>query len=340
MKSIATFFLFAATLCAFQTHVYGQETQRSIQWNTNFEKAVAEAKTSNKPLLLLFTGTGWCPFCVRLDKEVFTTSEFANAAGKEFVFVKLDFPKGGTQDPRLQAQNDQLAQRFQVRAYPTVVVIDANQKLIGTTGYRPGGAAPYAAHLLKMIKEYTSYKQQMQTVGTQKLSGGQLKHLLDKARSLALYGDESELVRAGMDSDQKSYFQIERYRMLSKEGALQAPEALSLKKELLQKDPPELQHNAYDIALIEFETLSEQMDVEEISPEVVVEPLVSYLEKFGGEDKQNTWRLQMMIFQVYLDHNKVAQALRYAQSSYDAAPATVQPEIAAAIRNLSAELEN
>lgn len=339
MKSYATLILFAAALCAFHTYAYGQSTaSKGVQWNTNFESAVAEAKSSSKPLILLFTGTGWCPACVRLEKEVFSTADFSDAAGKEFIFVKLDFPKGGSPDPRVQAQNDQLAERFYVRQYPTVVVLDSEQHQIGTTGYRPGGGAPYAAHLLKMLKEYTSYKQQMKTVGSQKYSGGQLKHLLEKARALEFYGDVNELVKIGMESDQKGYFQIERYRMLAKEGALQEPEAISLKQELLQSDSPHLQQNAYYIALIEFEILSNE-EGGLLAPELAVAPLVKYLEKFSSQDKENTWRLEMLISQVFLDNNKLAQALRYAQSSYDSAPATVQPQIASAIRNLTAHLE-
>lgn len=338
MKSYTTFIFIAVALCAFQGLAFGQTNHKGIQWNTNFENAVAEAKANNKPLLLLFTGTGWCPACVRLEKEVFSNADFANTVGKEFVFVKLDFPKGGSQDPRLQTQNDQLANRFYVRGYPTVVIIDADQNQIGTSGYRPGGAAPYAAHLLKMIKEYASYKQQMQNVGSQKYSGGQLKHLLEKARALEFYGDANELVKIGMESDQKGYFQIERYRMLAKEGALKNPEAVALKKELLQSDSPHLQQNAYHIALIEFEILSNEEG--QNSPEQVVAPLVGYLEKFGSQDKENSWRLEMLISQVFLDHNKLDQALRYAQSSYDSAPAAVQPQIATAIRNLTAHLED
>lgn len=342
MKSLTTLIFFAIAVCAFQGHLYAaQDAKKSIQWQTSFETAVAESKSTKKPILLLFTGGSWCPACVLLEKEVLSTQEFADATAKEFIFVKLIFPKSGanSDDPRTLAQNNQLADRFYVRGYPTIVVLDPEQKQIGSTGYRPGGPTPYITHLLKMVKEYTSYKQQMQNVGTQKFSGGQLKHLLDKARSLEFYGDINEIIRIGMESDQKAYFQIERYRLMAKEKALQEPEAIALKQELLQSDSPQLQQNAYQIALIDFEVLSNEAELEEISPEFAVAPLVSYLDKFAGQDKENTWRLQMLISQVFLDNNKLAQALRYAQSSYEAAPAKVQPEIATAIRNLSAELE-
>lgn len=340
MKSAATLFLFAVSFFVFPGYVFGQTQQQSIQWNTNFEKAVSEAKAQNKPLLLFFTGTGWCGPCAKLEKEVFSTPEFANAVGNQFIFVKLDFPRGNTQDPHLRAQNEQLAQKFYIRGYPTVVVLDPDQNQMGTAGYRAGGASAYASYLMKMVNEYTSYKQQMKNVGTQKLSGGQLRHLFDKARALEFYSDADELVKVGMESDQKDFFQTERYRVLAKENSLQDPEAIAIKQELLRSDGPQVQNNAYQIALIEFEVLSNAMDGEELAPELVVAPLLSYLDKFGGQDKENTWRLQMLISQVFLDHNNVDLALRYAQSSYDAAPPKVQPEIASAIRNLSAHLQD
>ena len=79
------------------------------------------------------------------------------------------------------------------------------------------------------------------------------------------------------------------------------------------------------------------MEKENYSAELAIAPLVAYLEKFGSQDKENKWRLQMIISQVYLDKNKLAQALHYAQSSYDAAPTAIKPEIATAIRNLQTQ---
>ena len=311
-----------------------------LTWITNYEEAVQQAKTTQKPILLFFTGSGWCPACERLEKEVFTTPEFAQAAGGQFVFVKLDFPRNGnSKDPRLDAQNNQLMNKYSVRGFPTVILLDSQQQKIGVTGYRPGGAQAFASHLQKMVSDYKTYKHGVSLMQSQKVQGKQLKSLFEKAHSLDLKEDELAIIKAGVESDQKIFFQIEQYRALADEGLIHAPEAVALKQQLLAEDPTNAQKTHYYVAVIEFEAFSNEMEKENYSPELAVAPLVNYLERFGTQDKQNKWRLQMIISQVFLDKNKLALALRYAQSSYEAAPATVQPEIATAIRNLKSQSE-
>lgn len=125
----------------------------SIRWLTNYDEALQQAKATSKPVVLLFTGRGWCPYCVKLEEEVFNTSEFANAAGNRFIFVLLDFPRGGGQDARTKEQNQRLQNKFNVGGYPTVVVVDSNGQMIGQTGYQPGGGSSYARHLLQVARQ-------------------------------------------------------------------------------------------------------------------------------------------------------------------------------------------
>jgi protein disulfide-isomerase len=80
------------------------------------------------------------------------------------------------------------------------------------------------------------------------------------------------------------------------------------------------------------------MDKENYSPDLACAPLTAYINTYGKQDQENLWRLEMIISQVYLDKDKISQALKYAKSSFDAAPKTVQPEIAMAIKNIEAQL--
>jgi protein disulfide-isomerase len=73
---------------------------------------------------------------------------------------------------------------------------------------------------------------------------------------------------------------------------------------------------------------------ESLHPELTVASLIDYIEKFGKRDTENVWRLLMIVSQVYFDEDKHLEALEYAQSSYQAAPPSVQPEIATAIKNI------
>lgn len=308
-----------------------------IQWLTHYEDAVNQSIATNKPVLMFFTGSGWCTWCDKLEEEVFETREFHEAAGDKFIFLKVDYPKKDSSfymamEPQVKEQNKQLLSRFNIRSYPTVIVLDGRtQHSMGITGYRAGGPRQYASHLQRIVSDYASYKQQMGSLSTQKVPSDNLKRLYEKANELDLDDDINRIVKAGMVSDNDFFFKLERYRYLAEEGAIHDPEAVALRQQLLAADSDNSRKAQYQIAVIEFEEYSEENNY---SPEKAVAPLVSYIEKFGNRDKENVWRLQMIISQVYLDHNKFLEALKYAQSSYDSAPAAVQPEIALTISNM------
>lgn len=117
-------------------------------WLMDFEKAKALAQAQDKDLLINFAGSDWCYWCQRLEREVFSKPAFVQAAGGRFVFVLVDFPQDKSQQSaELQQQNERLAQRFGVKAFPTVVLADAGGRPYAQTGYREGGAQAYLQHL-------------------------------------------------------------------------------------------------------------------------------------------------------------------------------------------------
>jgi protein disulfide-isomerase len=306
-----------------------------VNWKTNYEQAVAESKASSKPLVLFFTGSDWCGWCNRLDEEAFDTAEFADGTRDKFIFVKLDYPLYSQQDPQLKTQNQQLKQKFNIRSYPTVIIWDAqSNQQIGQTGYRPGGGKQYAAHLSQMLNDYSAYKQKVSTLHENKFSGDELKQLHEKAKELQLVNDTTQIAKVGIKSDQALYFLVERYHFLVDEGLIHSAEAVAIKQQLFALDPKNEKSTHYQIAVIDFEAYNEEMERNNFSADLAIAPLTDYIEKFGANDKENLWRLQMIISQVYLDKNEMKNALRHAERSYKAAPSSVQPEIAKAIKNI------
>ena len=123
-------------------------------WETNFGHALKEAKKNSKYLLLNFSGSDWCVYCKKLDKEVFNNKDFQKYARKNFVCVILDFPFNKPQDETLKSQNTALAGRYRVQGYPTIVILNSKGKLVQKTGYLPGGAKNYIEHLKEIIVAY------------------------------------------------------------------------------------------------------------------------------------------------------------------------------------------
>jgi thioredoxin-related protein len=127
-------------------------------WLDDYKKAQQEAKASNKLLLLDFTGSDWCGFCIQLDKEVFSQPNFKEYASKNLVLLELDFPRPGgsrwkAQAAEVKKQNQELAQQYQVQGFPTLVVLNGDgQKLWQFDGYFPGGTEALIAELEKLRK--------------------------------------------------------------------------------------------------------------------------------------------------------------------------------------------
>ena len=125
---------------------------QELVWQTDINKAITISSKEKKPMLLFFTGSDWCGWCIRLQKEVLKTPEFATWAKKNVVLVELDFPRNTPQSDAIKSQNAGIQQAFGVQGYPTVWFASAKQKDgkpsftgIGNTGYLAGGPAAWLA---------------------------------------------------------------------------------------------------------------------------------------------------------------------------------------------------
>ena len=107
-------------------------------WLTDLNAAKVQATQENKKLLLDFTGSDWCYYCKKLDAEVFATPEF-QAYAKNYILVRLDYPRHKEQPATEKAQNAALGKQFNINGYPTVILLDATgQELKREEGYNPG----------------------------------------------------------------------------------------------------------------------------------------------------------------------------------------------------------
>jgi len=99
-----------------------------------------------------FSGSDWCGWCIKLDKEVFGQDAFAAEAPKSFVLLKLDFPRKKELSAEVKKQNAEWQARFRITGYPTIVLADGTGKPYARTGYKAGGAEKYMEHLATLRK--------------------------------------------------------------------------------------------------------------------------------------------------------------------------------------------
>jgi thioredoxin-related protein len=121
-------------------------------WMTDYSAALAKAKAENKPLFVKFTGSDWCGWCIRMDKEILDKRAFKTYAEANVVRVYLDFPSKKPQPEALKAQNERLQRQFGVRGFPTVVVLSPEGTEIGRMGYMRGGPQPFLDELKGIVE--------------------------------------------------------------------------------------------------------------------------------------------------------------------------------------------
>jgi protein disulfide-isomerase len=122
----------------------------SAGWETNYEKALATAKTEKKMVLLDFTGSDWCGWCIKLDKEVFSKPAFKKYAKENLVLVELDFPQNKHQTKKIEEQNAALAKQYGIKGYPTIIILNSEGQQVGKLGYLEGGPDAFIAELEKL----------------------------------------------------------------------------------------------------------------------------------------------------------------------------------------------
>lgn len=105
------------------------------KWITDYDKALEESSDRNIPILALFTGSDWCPYCMDLEKDVLSQEEFIDFASKSFVLLYLDFPQNKKIDPKLEKQNEKLSEQYSVEGFPTILILDKKGKVIDECGY-------------------------------------------------------------------------------------------------------------------------------------------------------------------------------------------------------------
>jgi thioredoxin-related protein len=120
-------------------------------WTTDYKMAQQEAKANHKLLLLDFTGSDWCGFCFQLDKAILSQPQFKNYASKNLILMEVDFPRRKAQSVETRKQNQELAQRYQVEGFPTLVILNGEGKTLWRCdGLYVGGIAAFLAELDKV----------------------------------------------------------------------------------------------------------------------------------------------------------------------------------------------
>ena len=101
-------------------------------WQQDFSNAEKLAKSSDKPMLIFFTGSDWCGPCKMLVSDVFESEKFNKEVQNDFVLYEADFPRNKDLVTTSQrSDNYKLKNKYNVSSYPTIVIVNGKGKALG-----------------------------------------------------------------------------------------------------------------------------------------------------------------------------------------------------------------
>ena len=135
-------------LCASLVVLLLSASAGAAAWMTDFEAAKTVAAKEKKMLLLDFTGSDWCGWCIKMKKETLDQEAFKAYADKNLVLVEVDFPQRKTLPAVVKKQNDGLMKKYGVQGFPSYVVLDSTGKELGRQPeYLKGGPSAFIAKI-------------------------------------------------------------------------------------------------------------------------------------------------------------------------------------------------
>jgi thioredoxin-related protein len=109
-------------------------------WLTDLDAGLKAAAEAKKHVMVEFTGSDWCPPCMKMHKEIFSQEDFVKKASEKFILVKLDFPNKKEQSEEEKKANQAAAEKFGIKGFPTVLILDSEGKEVDKqVGYSGAG---------------------------------------------------------------------------------------------------------------------------------------------------------------------------------------------------------
>jgi thioredoxin-related protein len=142
-----------------QQHVItNPAVSNQINWLKDFSEGIRQSQATGKPILILFTGTSWCPACIKLEREVLKKPELAHALSDQFIFVKAEFPRYSEEEIQRSPYKG-LLDRYQINSFPTMVIVNSNGEKLTTLPYKPTGPTFYIQQLREFLNHYAQQRQ-------------------------------------------------------------------------------------------------------------------------------------------------------------------------------------
>ncbi|WIO73901.1 thioredoxin family protein [Porticoccaceae bacterium LTM1] len=192
------------------------------EWLTDMDQAQAIAKKEDKDILMFFTGSDWCGYCIKLGNEVFSKKEFLEYALQHFVLVELDLPSADDIITEEQREHNEFWRvKLEVSGFPSVFLTDASADPYALTGYKKGGPKPYIEYIEQLRANDVRIQKYM--ADAEQLSGVERARILDKVLKFkgAFIENRAELEREVLEISKSDKSLNAEYKVVQRANQLQ-----------------------------------------------------------------------------------------------------------------------
>jgi protein disulfide-isomerase len=328
MKMLFSSFIFFCAMLGAES-VSSQETyclQEQLQIGSDFEEQWELARRKQEPVLLAFVAVSECPWSTKWYHETLSNPAFLQVLQDRISIVVVPISEEGSSWSSFQETAKRWKEKWQVKESPCAILVEGSGEEIYRSGFLPLGPQDYAAHFMENLHEYLALRQAIQNDKIHQCSDQELEELYKKARTLGFKKYKDEIFQIGKKRAKTPFFLLVEYEEVLSVSKRKDPKVLELRKKILEKDPKNTQGTHLKIAMIDFHENVKRMKQKE-KPNHVLAPLLDYMEKFGEKDKENGWRIEMMVAQFLFTRNRLTHAIKHAKQSFKKAPEIVRSEI-------------
>lgn len=122
-------------------------------WITDFNLAKVRATQQNKRILVLFTGSDWCPPCQQFEREVAHDAQFAGIFAPSFVFMKVDWLRNTPTPPEEAAAVAELIKDYDVSRFPSLKVLNAGGEELADVDWTRPRSGSFKEIMIEAIDE-------------------------------------------------------------------------------------------------------------------------------------------------------------------------------------------
>lgn len=289
----------------------------------DLEQVKRKAALSNKGVLIAFLGSNWCPWSKKMEEEVLSKKGLLASLDEDCLLVKIAVPAKLNDDP-VYAELHALAGEFQVKESPTFVLLSSEGELIAKEGFFPLQAEEFVGHWKECFQTFQEISNTLE--GESAISEASLEEMYQKAKSLSFHKQQADIIERGVKLSSEPFFLLEKYESLSADRKTKDPELQALRKKICALDPHNEKRAHLRLAMIDFSTQLERKKRRR-DPKIAVEPLIAYIKEYGERDKENLWKLEMMVAQFLFSKGSYESAIKHAEKSLKASPEAIRADV-------------